>query len=420
MTIQSALLAASVLLTSFCTSADDTCIFSDGRPAAQPTQPKGAPTFTCASIDNAAVGHGRLSIGGGSADGAYLDAQVFSYARTRSSGRGRVKVALLPLGADGGCGRGAPDPPGWPGIPTSAEEGMRRILSYLNRAGEEGADLAVLPENAFGRRGMPPACAREPETIDGPVATAVRSLARRHRMHVVLPLHEARGGRVYNTAVVIDRAGGVVGNYSKVFPVFGDAAQTVPPTRPAEVGPPAHVVPSAQGVAVFTLDFGRLAVLICYDVNFAELWQQAAALGADLVAWPAAMATPDPTVGGYARAFRYDILGVGFPGQLLDRTGADVAPEAYNASSWPMLKLATVDVDRTFVHWDYNRPRVAALLAAHPEVVVDVPGPPFYLLRSTAANVSVRALLAEHGIETAGEYITRSREGLNRLRNYGA
>jgi hypothetical protein len=28
----------------------------------------------------------------------------------------------------------------------------------------------------------------------------------------------------------------------------------------------------------------------------------------------------------------------------------DVPPEAGNAS-WPMMKMATVDIDRTFVHW---------------------------------------------------------------------
>ena len=34
---------------------------------------------------------------------------------------------------------------------------------------------------------------------------------------------------------------------------------------------------------------GRIAVLICYDINFAELWFQAEARGADMVIWPSAM-----------------------------------------------------------------------------------------------------------------------------------
>ena len=170
----------------------------------------------------------------------------------------------------------------------------------------------------------------------------------------------------------------------------------------------------------FDLDFGRVAVLICFDINFAEAWMQAHALGADMVLWASAMKTPDPSIQGYARIFQYDIISVGFPGELLDRNGTEVALEGYNATHWPMLKMATVDIDRTFVHWDYNTKKVEALLSDHPEVVVDVGGPPFYLLRSTDASVSVRALVAKYEIETARQYAMRSREGLNLLRNYGA
>ena len=220
--------------------------------------------------------------------------------------------------------------------------------------------------------------------------------------------------------MVINRHGQVVGNYSKVFPVFGDVGQTVPPTIPGEVGPPTYVFPSSQGARVFDLDFGRVAVFICYDINFAELWMQAEALGADMVLWPSAMATPDPSVNGYARVFQYDIVSVGFPGQFLDRAGVELPLEGYNATGWPMLKMAHVDIDRTFVHWDHNRDKVAQLLSDHPEVVKDVEGPPFWLLRSTDPATSVRALCKQYQIETAREYIHRSREGLNRLRNYGA
>ena len=104
----------------------------------------------------------------------------------------------------------------------------------------------------------------------------VAALAKKHKMNVVLPVHETRasdGGRQYNSAVVINREGRVVGHYSKVMPVFGNTSQTVPPTQhgAGETVAPDNVTPSSQGVKVFDLDFGRIAVLICYDINFIEL-----------------------------------------------------------------------------------------------------------------------------------------------------
>ena len=61
----------------------------------------------------------------------------------------------------------------------------------------------------------------------------------------------------------------------------------------------------------------------------------------------------------------------------------------------------------------------AALLENHPEVVVDVPGPPLYLLRSTSPSVSVRELCARYAIETYREYVQRARKGLNIMRMHG-
>lgn len=237
-------------------------------------------------------------------------------------------------------------------------------------------------------------------------------------MNVVLPIHEARGASQFNTAVVINRRGNVVGSYSKIFPVFGKLGQTVPPTEAngGEVAPPDSVTPSAEGVRAFDLDIGRVVVLICYDINFPELWQQADALGADLVVWPSAMATPDPTSYGYASIHRsFDIVAVGYPADFIGRDGQAIRSTA--DPRLPFLRLATVDIDRTFAHWDYNGPKIDAMRRAHPSVEIDIAGPPHFLLRSADNHTSVRKLCAEFGIETLRSYVHRARRGVNLVRH---
>ena len=164
-----------------------TCSFQSGTPAPQPAPVAGAPTFTCASTDDAAVGSGNVTITPDRTTDTYLDAQVFNFRRRPVvGGKGNVKVAALVTGADGGCAVHNP-PAGWPAPPATQAEAEKRIIDYLTQAGVLGADLAVLPENAFGRRGMKghPGCTREPETIDGPAVTSVRAVAKRFAMHII-------------------------------------------------------------------------------------------------------------------------------------------------------------------------------------------------------------------------------------------
>lgn len=231
----------------------DVCAIGDGVVAKQPGSQS---RVTCAPPSSFGSGEVRLEVD--AAAPAYLDAQVFSYPPPRAATQHNiVNIAALALGSDGGCG--APPPPSTP------DKHAATIMDYLHRAGTLKADLAVLPENAFGQPAVPdPGCYRKAEPIDGPIVTSVRAVAAQHRMNIILPIHEARGGAAYNTAVVIDRDGEVVGTYSKVFPVFGNASQTVPPNTASgasEVAGPGSVLPAPSGVKAFDLDFGRVAVL---------------------------------------------------------------------------------------------------------------------------------------------------------------
>ena len=393
------------------TTNERTCTFEAGRPAGAASASR---RLTCSPP--AAVGDGRLVVrdGGHLSGRHYLDAQLFSYVQPEGAHRPErsphVRVALLGLGADGGCAcvGCAPSKPG---------DGWERAQRYLHEAGRRGVDLAILPENFRGRPGLPPQCASAAEPVDGPTVGTLSEIAASYRMHIVAPLAEieaagrwrdGENGTRYTTAVVLDRNGRVVGEpYRKAFPVLGDTSG-----HAGEAG----LVPASRGLQVYDLDFGRLAVLVCFDVNFAELWHQAAASGADVVAWPSTMVTPDPTSRALAALHKFHILATGFPGEAVGPTGEPL--RADTPPTMPLMHLVSLDLDQAFVHYDYNREKVGTLLAEHPEIS-DALGhrPPFYLLRSLRPNASrVRSLLADYSIETLAQYIARSREGLNVLR----
>lgn len=268
---------------------------------------------------------------------------------------------------------------------------LKLAIEHLETAGSLGVDIACLPEEFAGMTAEP---------IPGPTTLAVAELAKKHHMYVICPIREqAENGRQYNTAVLLDRQGEVAGCYRKVFVFWGEGLNV-----------------SDDGVKVFDTDFGRISILTCFDANFAELWQEADHLGAEIVFWPSAYGGGLP-LNGYAMCHNYYIVPVG-RGNIIDSTGRPAEPvERPRADQF----VATLDLDRTFVHKDFNREKVARLIAEHKGEVemqdFDMEG--WYLLWSTRPGVRVRDLCRQYQIETLREYRHRSREQINQARKEG-
>src|ERR1039458_2412188 len=80
-------------------------------------------------------------------------------------------------------------------------------------------------------------------------------LALKHSSYVAAGMYEREGTAIYNTAVLIDRAGNVEGKYRKVYL----------PREEVEAG----LMPGSD-YPVFRTDFGTVGLMICYDVFFAD------------------------------------------------------------------------------------------------------------------------------------------------------
>lgn len=287
----------------------------------------------------------------------------------------------------------APDAPGRPVMVAAAAIGyggdyaQKRLLAmeYLHAAGKAGADIVCLPEEF---------CGSTPEPVPGPVTTEVGALAREYGMYVICPIREAAGDHLFNTAVLLDREGKIAGRYRKVYPFWSE-----------------NVHAGEATVPYFDTDFGRIGILTCFDINFPELWTQAERNGTEILFWPSAFGGGFP-LRGYAGIHAYYVVSVG-DGDFIDMTGEDIVPEARPLDH---LFLATLDLDRTLVHKDYTREKVAELVSAYPEAIVlerDWHPEGWFMLRAVKPGVRVRDLCRRHDIETLREYRRRSREQID-------
>jgi predicted amidohydrolase len=140
-----------------------------------------------------------------------------------------------------------------------------------------GLDLAVLPEAAvtgeLGRNAWERAV-----PFAGSVQDVFSRKAREHRCYIVVPTYllESKDMKsLSNAAILVGRQGELLGIYRKVHLVVSLE------TRTMEAGStPGHELP------VFNCDFGKLAVQICYDMDFDYGWRELARKGAELIVWP--------------------------------------------------------------------------------------------------------------------------------------
>lgn len=145
-------------------------------------------------------------------------------------------------------------------------------LALVEQAGREGADIVCLPEyvgTVFREDGSMIA-----ESVPGLTTRRFAQLARQHSMYVILPLVERTSGKKdLNTCVLLDRKGKVAGRYSKThvcLPGHGEGERFI----------------AGDEVPVFRTDFGTIAITICMDIHYPELYTAMALKGAEIVFWP--------------------------------------------------------------------------------------------------------------------------------------
>ncbi len=159
-----------------------------------------------------------------------------------------------------------------------------KVAAWAAQAAQAGADVVLFPElilasgYSFGEKFYEFA-----EPIPGPSTEALGRMARQHNLYIIAGLAEGdRSGAVYNSAVIVGRSGDLVGRYRKTH-IFS---------------PTESFFALGAELSVYDLDFGRVAIPICYDLEFPEPARVLCLAGAEILLSMAAHWTGTGTVGG--------------------------------------------------------------------------------------------------------------------------
>jgi N-carbamoylputrescine amidase len=154
------------------------------------------------------------------------------------------------------------------------ERNLAKAAMLVEVAANEGARIIALPQ-LFSLPWFPASIDRKnmalAEEMEGPTVRFLLETAKRLEIVLIGSFFEVEGDRYFNTAIVAGPEG-LIGKYRKVhvpqIPLWEERA---------------YFSPGDLGFPVFDTPFGKLGVLLCWDIFFPEGFRILALKGAEMV-----------------------------------------------------------------------------------------------------------------------------------------
>ncbi len=273
-----------------------------------------------------------------------------------------------------------------------SEAHMDKLLALFEDAGKMGADMVCGPEDMqhIGAYGLYIETL-DPETgkilwdalavpVPGPLTDRISKIAEQYEMYILAPIYELAGDQVYNTTVVFDREGKIMGKHRKtILPIMET-----------------WLVSLGDELEVFETDFAKVAVATCWELWYPEISTIYALKGAEIIFNPT-MAKDNVNGQSLSTAHTFItrardnsvylapvVLGsdgngiIDFDGQVLAEavgkentvimTEIDFAKERVNNSSWWKTINGTDNVRA--IHFKSRRPELYKMLSdPHPPIL---------------------------------------------------
>lgn len=169
-------------------------------------------------------------------------------------------------------------------MPTVADkmENVRTVKTYLEKIKDENPDFVILPEMfccPYQTENFPIYAEKE----GGPVWQQLSGYAKQYGIYLIggsMPEKDAEGN-VYNTSYIFDREGKQIGKHRKVhlFDIDVKGGQTFKESDTLTAG---------DSDTVFDTEFGKIGVMLCFDIRFPELSRMMVNDGVKVIFVPAA------------------------------------------------------------------------------------------------------------------------------------
>ncbi len=193
------------------------------------------------------------------------------------------------------------------------EGNLRRIEYALETAHAQHAQIATFPESSILGWENPDA-----HTLATPIPGAdsdrLAALARQYSLMIAIGLDEKDGGRLYDSAILMDKTGRLLWKHRKL--------NVLP-----ELMEPPYSTGTSDDIGAVETEFGHIGVIICADTFVDEFAQKVASLKPDLMLvpygwaakveeWPVHEKDLEHLVSSRAKLWRCPTIGTDLVGEM--------------------------------------------------------------------------------------------------------
>lgn len=230
----------------------------------------------------------------------------------------------------------------------SQEDMVEIVLKKLNSVKGYSPDLVCFPEIFLKSGGD----IHNPDwnAISQRTLSLLQDQAKQMHCYIVASIYEPSNTYKdfkFNCGVLIDRKGKTVGIYRKMHTVLEESIKS-------------KVIPSSE-CPVFDTDFGKIGILICFDIGWRDAWKSLADKGVEMVIWLSAY-DGGSLLNAYAAHNMYYIVSSvrSDHARIIDHMGKDLAL----GSVWDGLAMTTINMDTTLFHIDRQYQKIDAIRTA--------------------------------------------------------
>ena len=257
-------------------------------------------------------------------------------------------------------------------------------------------DLIVVPEACDRPGGLSPEKLRQYYRVrKEQIQSFFARIARENNCYIIYSAYrEMPDGTLRNSSMLIDRKGNVAGIYNKNHPTIGEIEKGVI---------------CGKDAPIIECDFGRVAMAICFDLNFDQLRLKYVKGKPDLILFSSMYhGGLMQTYWAYSCRCHFvgAIAGKATPSEIRNPLGEVVA----STTNYFDFAVATVNLDCALVHLDYNWERLRKLKGKYgPKVRITDPGClGAVLVSSEHETISIEQMLKEFEIELLDDYLNRA------------